>query len=609
MGASGFMKLLGRPQMDPLTVLVRETAQNSWDARASDEETVGFSIRGEVLTEDGRTALQTDVFVDSHRVKGSNLAHVLKQQTLTALFISDRNTKGLGGPLLASVSDDSGVYDWVDFVLNIGKATSNQHSGGTYGFGKTIAYVISSAHSIVVYSKALYQGKVVSRLLGCAIGDQFDENGTLFTGRHWWGLEHDGSPRPIEGSTADELAARLGVDVPSGDDLGTTLMVIAPDFGERTPLQGMTFLSEAVIWNLWPKLVDRAGYIPMDVKVSWCGKTIPLPEPADRPPLLGFVQAFRGLVVDESDDELPGYESQLIARQRPHLQIGDLATVPMVVQPRAIVDDGHDPEDRDSPLPASPPFSAGCHHVALLRTPEMVVNYLEGPASPAGSMEWAGVFRARDDLDDAFAQAEPPTHDAWRPELVEDRADRLVVRKALQEIRTSLQHRWGERVATDSAQHAPSSTAAVAERLSHLVGASSGAGSGRPSAGPSSGARVSRGISVNITATGLIAEGEDMTTWAEFEVNAPSNQRTHVVIRAGLALDGSQMDASEGSGVELRRLTIGESETVLAGSVHEFGLIGSEVHVGRVVATRTSQSSVIFDIRAEVAPTTDGSQR
>src|SRR5690606_6771139 len=123
----------------------------------------------------------------------------------------DRNTKGLGGPLLASRAESSKVYDWVDFILNVGKANTQGHTGGTYGFGKTITYVVSEVNSIVVYSRARFEGKIVSRLIACAIGDEFEREGGLFTGRHWWGTSQDGAPTPIQSDAADELAARIGM--------------------------------------------------------------------------------------------------------------------------------------------------------------------------------------------------------------------------------------------------------------------------------------------------------------------------------------------------------------------------------------------------------------
>ena len=67
LAAEGFYKLLGRPRLDPLTVLVRETAQNSWDARLENDMPVEFSIQGWVLNEAERQALRDQVFVEASK--------------------------------------------------------------------------------------------------------------------------------------------------------------------------------------------------------------------------------------------------------------------------------------------------------------------------------------------------------------------------------------------------------------------------------------------------------------------------------------------------------------------------------------------------------------
>src|SRR5690349_13331051 len=69
LAAEGFYKLLGRPRLDPLTVLVRETAQNSWDARLENGVSVDFSIQGWVLDEGERQALRERVFVEAGKAK------------------------------------------------------------------------------------------------------------------------------------------------------------------------------------------------------------------------------------------------------------------------------------------------------------------------------------------------------------------------------------------------------------------------------------------------------------------------------------------------------------------------------------------------------------
>lgn len=56
------------------------------------------------------------------------------------------------------------------------------------------------------------------------------------------------------------------------------------------------------------------------------------------------------------------------------------------------------------------------HHVCLMRPAELVVTYHPGPKPPSVNQGYAGVFRADEAMDEIYAKAEPPTHDAWHPQ-------------------------------------------------------------------------------------------------------------------------------------------------------------------------------------------------
>lgn len=598
LAAEGFYKLLGRPRLDPLTVLVREAAQNSWDARLTNDEPVEFTIQGWLLDDRERRALREQVFVDANQAEGTSLAHELQHPVLLGLYITDRNTKGLGGPLQADRVDPENTYDWVDFVLNVGEANTQGHTGGTYGFGKTISYVVSAANAVVIHSRTVHQGRLQTRLIACAIGDKFARGSRLFTGRHWWGEAGDEVPLPVTGTTADRIATAIGMPEFEEGETGTNILVVAPDLGGRTAEQAMTFIAESVTWHLWPKLTPRTGQsVPMSIHVSWNGEQVQIPRPEDRPPLHGFSQAFRAILDGEVAKDVPGLKVDSINCGKPRTRVGTLATLPLIHRERAQVDDGHDPEDPDSPRAAAA-ITGVCHHVALLRTPELVVDYLDGPAPPEGGTEWAGVFRAGDVQDRHFAQAEPPTHDSWNPELLPKGQGRTIVNVGLREIKAALENRWATRKRSSHADVA--STALIADELAHLVGTVDGRGRGRrrrESGGSSSGAAKPK---VDIIYSGPVEVDGALATLARLSVSpAPSSESTRLHIAVAAALDGSSADPDLDPTLALVAARVEGVPAEITGRTHELTLSHAAPVEVEIVVRRGPETTVLFDLEAE----------
>lgn len=476
MAAKGFSKLLGRPRLDPLTVLVRETAQNSWDARCSDDETVRFGIVGRRFTPDQVSCLRNRVFPEAERIDGLAIAPCLDGGQSTGLHVFDRGTKGLGGPTRADHVDPEGLYDWVDFVLNVGKENTAEKAGGTYGFGKTISYIVSQASAIVIHTHTRHLGRSESRLIACAIGDGFEHEGRLFTGRHWWGRRSEDTPEPILNDDADEIAKLLGMPPFTVGQSGTSILIVAPGFNGRTGPQAMRFIAESAAWHLWPKLLERGLHRPMSIRVAWEGEEIPVPRPEERPPLQAFADAFRVLNGQVDAKSVPGARLDTVRCLRPRADTGDLVTLAVAKRPRREPDVGCDPGSEDSP-PAAASITGTSHHVAFLRSPELVVEYYQGPPPPEEGMEWAGVFRCRTEHDHTFAQAEPPTHDSWNADLLPKGRERTIVNVTLRRIDAILKDLWTAPSPADDAPNLP--VARVAEMLAPLAGAvSTGTGIG-----------------------------------------------------------------------------------------------------------------------------------
>ena len=134
-------------------------------------------------------------------------------------------------------------------------------------------------------------------------------------------------------------------------------------------------------------------------RVEIDGSRLSIPSPEDFPPLDLFSKAMRAVRSGTGNDV------KSIASQKPAKVLGTLAIEPGLRTPRRpIVGEGS-------------LFPSASHHIALMRPIELVVKYLEGSPLPDERLEWAGVFvTSRDEeVEQAFADSEPPVHDDWIP--------------------------------------------------------------------------------------------------------------------------------------------------------------------------------------------------
>jgi hypothetical protein len=470
LAAEGAANLLGRPRLDPLVVLVREAVQNSWDARR-DDDGITFDADLHRLTHVERDALRGTVFVEPPS-NASVLRDVLRRDEIRLLSLTDKGTRGLGGPVRADRPAPRGEpSNFVDLMFNIGQPAEREARGGTYGFGRTIAYVVSQARAVVVYSRTASGRRRESRFISAAFTDHFAEGSRRYTGRHWWGAAVDGSIEPVVGDRADQLAEAIGLDRFAADETGTTIAIVEPDLRGRTPEQACNFLATALTWNFWPKMLTDGGGAAIRFGVSCEGEPVAVPEPARTPPLPAFVSSLRAVRAAATDDVRTTVDEIVLPRTGE--TIGRLAITRTAFEPRVLVDDGADElEERGS----AAAFEGPSHHVALVRDPELVVQYLPTADLASGTEEYGGVFKPQRNLDRAFAMAEPPTHDAWHPELVGESKLRRYVAVALRGVRDRADRQAGQ----SGGLGVDGDVAAVAEALDDLFVGSGASGGGAP---------------------------------------------------------------------------------------------------------------------------------
>ncbi|MEV0287205.1 hypothetical protein AB0H36_24065 [Kribbella sp. NPDC050820] len=325
---------------------------------------------------------------------------MLQRSDIRTLTVSDRGTTGLGGPTRADALHDTN-HDFVSFVRNIGEPRDKEFGGGTYGFGKGIFYLLSSAGAVLLHTRCDDgSGRLQTRLIGCALWKSYvgkeDTAERRYTGRHWWGDVSSGIAEPLIGSAAVSVARKLGLEPFQDDETGTDVVVIDPILEDRDSREAAEYLAETVAWHLWPKMLESSnGGAAMRFAVRCNGADVPVPDPESTRPLDLFVAAYR---------ELQGQRARSLECRSPKKLLGRLGLVKTVA-------------------PALTPTAAGMtagvenlvHHVCLMRPAELVVTYHRGPKPPSELLAYAGVFRADQAMDDIYARAEPPTHDGWNP--------------------------------------------------------------------------------------------------------------------------------------------------------------------------------------------------
>lgn len=462
--ADGVRKQLGTPRMDPLTVLVRESAQNSWDAAVPDGDGVRYGID---LSRPGPEQLSRWRSLLCPEPEGTDLGvdALLSTGEPVMAVISDRGTQGLGGPLRADVALAPGA-DFVNLLRNIGEPRDQPVTGGTYGFGKGVLFTSSGIGTILVRTCCRWQGRLQTRLIAATLGTRFQRDGRAYTGRHWWGEVVDGVPDPLMDAEADGVAELLGLPPIHPDETGTDIVIVGAALGSvagdgeddeerpRTVRQAAEHIASAMMWHLWPlMLTDDTGVARLRCRVTADGVDVPVPHPVDEPCIKPFVDAYRAL------DTAP----TIVRRKRPATALGRLAIRPGIAPIH--------------PTTASlaAPFTGPAHHCARMRGPRLIVDYLEGTRPANDAVQYGAVFLADPEHDRVFADAEPPTHDAWVPDKLVGDA-RSIVRRAEAELRTELTAYVDLHGDTTLGSGSQPPLGALSHRLAGLIPAASGPG-------------------------------------------------------------------------------------------------------------------------------------
>lgn len=421
LAGSGAVKVLGRPKLSTLGLVLRESIQNSWDAR-KDSRQVRFTIERRVLSDREIRVLSEQVFPGAREV-GVHVGRALQKRP-ELLVLTDMGTVGLEGPVRADEVVEDEPQRFVNFFRNIGSHQEVTGSGGTYGFGKSSLYRLSKSMSIAAFTRARPSPGAIleSRFMAAALGESCRQDGRWLTGRHWWGAR--GTRRdPVVDPLLDEEAVKLAKSLNlafSHHEAGTAIAIVSPVIDSEEDFR--TEVVENLVYNFWPKMLRGSDEGP-DIHFSFIdrGEDVEIPDPREHKKVAPFVSAYSAL---KRSTRAVTSATVKVASRGTEIAVGRVAHVRTPI----VSGSGEGRKKRWEPI------GDVTHHVCLLRTPELVVKY-EKTQPPIGAQSgYAAVFRAADEHNDLFASAEPPAHDEWEASSLPKR-DREVVNRTMKELR------------------------------------------------------------------------------------------------------------------------------------------------------------------------------
>lgn len=430
MDASGGDRLLGKTELSSLAVLIRETAQNSWDARNERERPL-FGVR--LRRTDFR--LRDDLADLLAEGRLGDLAAMRRESNFRLLEIYDRGTRGLDGPADLSPAGKGRHSGFQDLILKFGRAQNNGTTGGTYGFGKTATFAYSGIGTVIYWTRCHNpDGVIEDRVIVSAYGESYQERGIQYTGRHWWGRrsEDEESILPVVGQLAADLGARFFERGFEPGETGTSILILDPlvadeedsESTEAEPLHRLRSdpvemeqdfarrARHAIRANLWPKMIAAPGEQepPMALELYVNTQIVDLGTPDGGALSLwgAGLNAIRAIRTGGGGVSTPqGVPVEVMEILRHRRIIGHLALVKRI--PAA-----EPPLERDDLDPARED-GARMSRIALMRgQAELIVTTVDWVQreAPAG-MDWLAVYKAADDFDKYYAEAEPPAHDNW----------------------------------------------------------------------------------------------------------------------------------------------------------------------------------------------------
>lgn len=193
-----------------------------------------------------------------------------------------------------------GALNFVNFLRNVGAARDTHHGGGTYGYGKSSLYAMSSCSTVVVDSQTRCGGREERRVRRVIWAPRLTPRRMMgnvaalpvVTGGACM-LEGADSIEPARNENAIAVSTALGMPRRDATQTGTSILIIDPILGDEGMRATIDDVVETVLWNFWPRMAASTPECrKLKVEVELDGEKVPVPAPEEFPPLDLFAAAM-----------------------------------------------------------------------------------------------------------------------------------------------------------------------------------------------------------------------------------------------------------------------------------------------------------------------------
>lgn len=223
---SSLLRLIQNNNMPVLDLLVRESIQNSLDARKADSKYVEVDfLTGKFNS--FRLGNELECITDS-------LKQRYGEGEYDFIAIRDSNTVGLTGVMDYKMVQNNAYGNLLKLVYEICKPQEAEGAGGSWGIGKTVYFRIGMG-LVIYYSRIMNEdGHYESRLAASFVENELDLNamipvydGMIRRGIAWWGERTDKNrTQPVtDEKYIKEFLSIFGIEEYSGDETGTTIII------------------------------------------------------------------------------------------------------------------------------------------------------------------------------------------------------------------------------------------------------------------------------------------------------------------------------------------------------------------------------------------------